>query len=150
MLKVQRADHTRNSVIAVQRILDMTKKRTITYKDVVSNPSKELLSKKEYMQSDEFLKDPHNIKMFDIIDKLMMIRDKIASQIAVSNKANEEELVQGINGFARVKKDLLADNKLNFDNYPSFIDSADAEYAEVKMHQIRDLSRKAKNELNIK
>lgn len=150
MLKVQRADHTRKSVVAVQKILNMTKRRTITLRDVVSNPSKDLLSKKVYMQSDEFWKDPHNVKMFNLAEKLMKMRDKIASQITESNKSNEEKLEQGINGFARIKRALLANNELNFNNFPSFVDSAEAEYAVLKMRQIGDLSKKAKSELNIK
>lgn len=91
MLKVQRADHTRNSVVAVRRILNMTKREVITLKDIVSNPSEELLSKKEYMQTDEFLKDSHNVKMFNLIDKLMYFRDKFLGKNVKENSDFVEE-----------------------------------------------------------
>ena len=45
--------------------------------DIDSSIPDTFVQKKKYMQSEEFLNDPHNKKMFEYIDKLMICRDNI-------------------------------------------------------------------------
>ena len=102
---------------------------------------KEFVEKRLYMQSDEFLKDEHNQKMFDLSDKLMQTRDKITQNIEKYNEKNPKNpLVQAINGFSRIKKYLDSNNKLNFAEYPGLTPD-DTEYRILKMkiyNQSRD------------
>ena len=83
MNSIGRIDHTRAAVVAVQWIKQHTNKEIHTFKDIIPQASKELLDKKTYMQSDEFLKDTHNAEMFDLTNKLGQGKDsEILERIA--------------------------------------------------------------------
>ena len=139
---------TLQSISAVNRIKNLVRKEP--NKNWVDVP-KEFVEKRNYMQSDEFLKDEHNIKMFDFGEKLGELREKIKQEIIDSNQfAKKEELTQGINGFARIKKYLDQNNKMNFSDVQSFHTPYENKYAILKKFKIGNLAREAKNKLGIK
>ena len=110
---------------------------------------KEFVEKRNYMQSDEFLKDEHNVKMFEYGQELGKLREKIAENIAEHNKTSKEELVQGINGFARIKKYLDKNFKMNFSEIQTFHTSTENQYSILRKFKIGNASREAKNQLGI-
>lgn len=120
-----RAIKTADAINAVNSIKMMTKKEV---KDVSLEIPNVFLEKRNYMQSDEFLKDSHNAKMFSIIDDMMIARDNIKNEISEINKTAKEKLVQAINGFKRYKKDIKKDNMLNFEDIPEFNSVNDNDY----------------------
>lgn len=63
--------HTRTSVVATEWIKNQVRREIHSFNNIIIPPSKELLSKKLYMQNDEFLKDKHNVKMFELSDELL-------------------------------------------------------------------------------
>ena len=78
----------------------------------------EFIEKRNYMQSDEFIKDKYNSKMFELIDNMMEYRDEIKKNIYVMNSVLKGKIVQAINGFSRLKDDIDKDFSKNFDNQP--------------------------------
>ncbi len=107
-----------------------TKRVCLTFDDIIPKASEDLKAKRTYMQSDAFLKDEHNVKMFNLYDRLIAARDKIAENIRLNNsKPNAEIQVQGNNGYARIKKYLDINPKMNFSNKPSFQDKENNEYS---------------------
>lgn len=133
---------------AVDRIKKMTKREV---KDFSTDIPKEFLEKRIYMQSDEFLKDEHNVKMFEFGEQLGELREKIGKEINESNKsAGKDELVQGINGFARVKEYLDTNYQMNFSDLRSFHTPNENRYAILKKFKIGNLAREVKNILGLK
>lgn len=94
---------TQEAIQAVNKIKQATKREV---HDVNTNIPKLFAEKRNYMQSDEFLKDSHNVKMFGLIDELMKFRDEISKEIEEKNKIAKDKIVQGINGFSRIKNIL--------------------------------------------
>jgi len=80
------------------------------------------------MQSSSFLKDTHNIIMFNLIKDMMSYRDRIREQINEINKKYGTKFVQAINGFIRDKEDLNNDFALNFDDVPSVNTNTETQY----------------------
>lgn len=119
---------------AVNRIKAATKK--CVYNCAAPAVSAELKLKKQYMQSDEFIKDTHNQEMFSLIDSMMAIRDKIAESIKQINASSpKDELAQGTNGFARIKKYLEQNTKLNSAEYAGMTSYDNAyKLARTKVH----------------
>jgi len=138
-----RVTRTAQSNAAVNKIKKITKREI---HDINLGIPKEFLQKREYMQSDEFLKDPHNQKMFALSDMLMKLRDSIAENIKKFNDANGDELIQGINGYTRIKRYLTKDNSLNFSERENFsaIAPYDSEYGLIKKYFIKNVSKEAK------
>ena len=118
------------AVRAIHNMKVSVKKNVLTFEDIIPNSSKELKSKKDYMQGDAFWKDEHNVKMFGLYDRLLSARDKIAENIRLNNaKPNAEIQVQGCNGYSRIKKYLDKNPKMNFMENPTFRDNANNEYS---------------------
>lgn len=146
---------TNNAKIAVQNIKKQIKQQTITLKDIIQSPSKELLEKRTYMQSDEFLNDSHNVEMFKYGDQLFELRNRIKDKISEFNKNNphekpyDAERVQGINGFTRIKKYLDINKPMNFSEYQSFYTSEDCAYSMLRT-RIKNTARATKNKFGIK
>ena len=93
---------------------------------------KEFLEKRNYMQSDEFLKDSHNSTMLFYIDELMKYRNEIAKEINEMNKTLKNKFVQGINGFARLKDEIEKNYSLNFDNELTINTNANKKYKVIR------------------
>ena len=142
-----RAIHTPESINAVNEIKSLVKNDGL---GLNFNIPKEFIKKRKYMQSDEFLKDEHNAKMLEFGEQLGSLRDKIAQNISEYNKNSKDELVQGINGFARIKKYLDANFKMNFSEMQTFHTKEENQYGILKTFKIGNLARKVKNELGIK
>ena len=106
-----------------------------------------LKEKAVYMQSPEFLNDPHNKKMFELGEQLGQIRDEIADEVRHRNQSGKEEVVQGINGFARIKKYLERNFKMNFWEEQTFHSPAENKYNFLKKYQIGNLARQARAKL---
>ena len=138
-----RAIKTVETKSAVNRIKNMTNHRFDL--GVSLSVPKEFIEKRNYMQSDEFLKDEHNLKMFDYTDAMMSARDKIAAEIKEANKHISEKLVQAINGFKRNVKDIEKNPELHFDETPSYETMADNDYRVLKNILIYSESLNAKN-----
>ena len=51
------------------------------------NVPNQFIEKRNYMQSEAFLKDPHNIKMFELQDQLSNIQEQI---ISTANEAKTQ------------------------------------------------------------
>ena len=81
-------------------------------------------------------------------EKLAVLREKIAKEIVERNKTSKDELVQGINGFSRVKKYLDINPKLNRIEEPSFHTPLEAQYWMLRTFDIGNAVREAKNKLN--
>lgn len=125
-----RAIKTADSDAAVNSI-----KKTITKKfdyGVSLEVPKELIKKREYMMSDEFLKDHHNIRMFSLIDELMEYRDEISKDVAYMNMVLKGKITQSINGLLRLKAHLDANFSLNFDNEPNITSISQIQYKRIK------------------
>lgn len=120
-----RAIKTAQSESAVNRIKMITKKEI---KDFEYNIPKIFLDKKQYMQSDEFIKDAHNAKMLEMGDELYNCRTQIAQEIVELNKHMKEKFVQAINGFTRLKSDIDKNNKLNFEEIPTIDNKIENDY----------------------
>ena len=108
---------TVQSQAAVNKILK-TRSKSFDY-GVSFNVPKEFIEKRNYMQSDEFIKDAHNVMMLNMADDLMEFRNGIKQEISEMNVTLKGKLTQGINGFARMKADLDKNYSLNFDDEPS-------------------------------
>ena len=107
-----------------------TKRVCLTFDDIIPKASEDLKAKRTYMQGDVFLKDEHNVKMFNLYEHLIAARDKIAESVRLNNaKPNAEIQVQGANGYSRIKKYLDKNPKMNFSNTPTFHDKANNEYS---------------------
>ena len=102
--------HTTESLTAVNKIKSAVKKEGL---GLSFKTPQEFIAKRNYMQSDEFLKDEHNAKMLDLGELLGKLRDIIGEEIKERNKIAKDEIVQGINGFSRVKKYLDINPKMN-------------------------------------
>ncbi len=135
---------TVNSISAVNRIKSAVKKDGL---GLSFDIPKEFIEKRTYMQSDEFLKDKDNVKMFGLFDKLMILRDKITEEISERNKTSKEELVQGFNGFSRIKKYLDINPKMNHSETQSFSTSAESQYGILRKYVIGNESRIIKAKL---
>lgn len=103
----------------------------------------EFIAKRTYMQSDEFINDPHNKHMFNIINELMEYRDGIAKEISSINEALRDKLVQAINGYARFEKDLNNDYSLNFNSKETLETPTQIQYRMIKNVLLKKLSEKA-------
>ena len=136
---------TQGAIDAINKIKQLTKREI---HDVNTSVPKLFVEKREYMQSDEFLKDSHNEKMFDFIEKLMELRDKIGLEIEEKNKTANDKIVQGINGFSRIKKYLDTNPKMNFSDMQTFHSPVENEYGIVKKYLIGNESRSMKSKLN--
>ena len=139
--------HTINSLKAVSRVESAVRKEGL---NLSFDIPREFIEKRNYMCSEEFLNDTHNVKMFGLIDKLVELRDKISSGIVERNKTSKDEIVQGINGFSRVKKYLNLNYKMNFSENQTFHTPEENEYWILRQFQIYNLARQAKNKLGIK
>ena len=96
------------------------------------------------MQSASFWNDPHNVKMTALYKELINWRDEIAKNIKTNNaKSNTQTQIQGTNGFARIKKYLDKNPKMNFWSEKSFHDKANNEYRFAKI-RVYNLSREFK------
>ncbi len=138
---------TAQSIAAMNQMKKITKREV---HDIALGIPKEFKQKKAYMQSDAFLQDAHNQKMFALADRLIELRNKISLNIANFNAKSGDELAQGTNGFTRIKKYLQKDKDMNFSNSYATISAIapfDAEYGLVKNYMIRNLSKEAKAEL---
>ena len=125
-----RAVKTAESQLAVNRI---TQKINKNFDFGVSfEIPQEFAEKRKYMQSDEFIKDSHNKRMFDIIDDVMLFRDRIAKEIADINNVIRDKMAQAVNGYARVKDDLDKDYSLNFDDNETLHTPAQIQYRLLK------------------
>lgn len=67
--------HTTESLAAVNRIKSAVRKDGLGFSFDIP---KEFLEKRNYMQSDEFIKDKHNDQMLALGEKLGIQREKIA------------------------------------------------------------------------
>lgn len=105
---------------------------------------KVFIEKRNYMQSDEFLKDAHNEKMFKLADALMTYRDEIADVVQAFNLHFPEKYVQAINGFIRKKSEIDKDFLLNFKDEPVLLDISEEEYRKVRNIQFHLESEKAR------
>jgi len=121
-----KAINTAESSAAVQRVKNFTSKKFNL--GVSLEIPKEFIEKRTYMQSNEFLEDSHNIKMFDIIDEMMELRDSIAQNIENMNAVIKDKFAQGINGFCRIKSELDKDFSLNFSNEQSIPTLEETQY----------------------
>ena len=128
---------TKEAIEAVNRIKNKTKKEI---HDVNINVPALFIEKRNYMQSDEFLNDSHNKKMFDLIDKLMDFRDNIGKEIQEKNKTAKDKIVQAINGFSRIKKYLDQNPEMNFSNSQMFCTPVESNYRIIK-YQIGNESK---------
>ncbi len=135
---------TQEAIQAVNKIKQATKREV---HDVNTNIPKLFTEKRNYMQSDEFLKDSHNVKMFGLIDELMKFRDEISKEIEEKNKIAKDKIVQGINGFSRIKKYLDINPKMNFSNIQTFHSSAENMYGIIQKYHIGNEARRIKNQL---
>ena len=106
----------------------------------------EFIAKRTYMQSDEFINDPHNKHMLSIINKLMEYRDGIAKEIRSINEVLRDKLVQAINGYARFKKDLNNDYSLNFNSKETLETPTQIQYRMIKNVLLKKLAEKAMQE----
>lgn len=111
---------------------------------------KVFIEKRQYMQSDEFINDPHNKKMFELGEELAKTRELIGKNIKTFNGIYGKVLAQGINGFARMKKYLDANYGMNFSDWPTFETPAEKKYYHIKAIEIKSLVRKAKKQLGLK
>ena len=136
---------TQGAIDAINKIKQLTKREV---HDVNTSVPKLFVEKREYMQSDEFLKDSHNENMFYFIDKLMVLRDKIAQEIEEKNKTAKDKIVQGINGFSRIKKYLDMNPEMNFSDTPTFQSPVENEYRMMKKYFLGNESRSMKSKLN--
>ncbi len=139
--------NTAESLTAVKKIKSAVKKEGL---GLSFDIPKEFAEKRKYMQSDEFIKDEHNAKMFDLFEKLGELREKIGEEIAERNKNAKDEIVQGINGFSRIKKYLDINNEMNFSKQQSFHTPLENEYNILRRYKIGNLARIAKNNLGLK
>lgn len=130
---------TADSISAFNRIKSATKREV---HDVSLDIPKVFRDKKQYMQSDEFLNDPHNRKMFALGDSLIESREQIASEIQEYNKNSKSKLAQAINGYARIKSFLQSNVKLNFWKEPTHFNyltrTSENKYyfTKLKMHNV--------------
>ena len=136
---------TIDSNAAVQRIKSAIRKDGLGFSFDIP---KEFIEKRIYMQSDEFLKDADNIKMFGLLEKFIDLRDKIAEEVAEKNKTSKDVIVQGINGFSRIKKYLDANFKMNFSDMQTFHTPAENKYNLLKKYRIGNLAKEIKNSVN--
>ena len=136
MLKVHSVEQkTQSSIKAVKKILETSNKtRKVNYTAYYPKASNDLVSKREYMQSDEFLHDPHNVEMFRISGWLMQARDAVGENV----KASASGLKQAINGFSVIATELKKNPKLNFAKTPSHKTSADMRLynAKIRLHSV--------------
>jgi len=139
--------HTKESLAAVNKIKSAVRKDGLGFSFDVP---KEFLEKRKYMQSDEFIKDEHNAQMLDLGEKLGKLRENIGLSIADRNKTAKDEIVQGINGFSRVKKYLDINSKMNFFNSTTFSTSEEVQYSILRDYKIGNLARQAKNLLGLR
>ena len=121
-----RAIKTAASECAVNNIKNMNSKK-FDYGVSFEIPQ-EFIEKRNYMQSSSFLKDTHNIIMFNLIKDMMSYRDRIREQINEINKKYGTKFVQAINGFIRDKENLNNDFALNFDDVPSVNTNTETQY----------------------
>ena len=144
MLKIGINYKTPAAVRAIHNLKVSTQKRVYQLRDIISQASPDLKAKKEYMQSASFWNDPHNVKMTALYKELINWRDEIAQNIKTNNaKSNTQTQIQGTNGYARIKKFLDKNPKMNLWNKPTFQDKATNEYRFVKL-RIHNLSREFK------
>jgi len=132
---------------AFNTVKKATKREVITFNKIIPPISKELAEKKNYMQTDEFWKDPHNEEMVTLSNKLVEARDNIAAKISENNETGKEPLLaQGFNGFTRIKKYLDISPELNNREFPTFHTKDDLTlvFTRMKMH---NQTREIKNEL---
>ena len=139
--------HTKESLAAVNKIKSAVRKDGLGFSFDVP---KEFLEKRKYMQSDEFIKDEHNAQMLDLGEKLGKLRENIGLSIADRNKTAKDEIVQGINGFSRVKKYLDINSKMNFFKSTTFSTSEEVQYSILRDYKIGNLARQAKNLLGLR
>ena len=129
---------------AMTRMEAFTKRRVLGFKDILP-VDPELKTKKVYMQSPQFLNDPHNVKMFGMFDKLMELKDKIAAEIVERNKSSKDELVQGANGYSRIKKYLDINPKMNYSEERTFYNPTENEYYILRNYKLHNESRAIRN-----
>ena len=142
-----RAISTAESRSAVNNIKSMVKRTGL---GLSFEPSAESKAKKIYMQSDEFLHDPHNEQMFTLFDVLICLRDKITKNIQEMNTSTKDVVVQGINGFARKKSELDANPQLNYAEYQTFFSPTDNLYSKIKNVKIKDTANEIRQQLEQK
>ena len=138
---------TSAAIKAVNKIKSHTKKDGLELQLDIPKVCKE---KREYKQSDEFIKDEHNAQMLKYGEKLIELREKIALNIAERNKTSKDEIVQGINGFSRIKKHLDANKMMNFSKSRTFYNHEEIEYGILREFKIGNLVRQAKMKLGLK
>lgn len=108
---------------------------------------KHITPKRIYMQSEAFWKDKHNATMFELSEKLIKHRDKIAQNVAINNSQSGAMIQeQGINGLARIKKFLDANKNLHFWDTPSIRNRANFDYVIIK-NRIYNLAREFKSKI---
>lgn len=137
---------TPEAVRAIHNLKVSVKNNKWNFEKMITKSSPELRSKRKYMQSSAFLNDEHNLKMFELYDKLITARDKIAKAVDFNNKTQLRMQVQGINGFARIKEFLDKNPKLHFWETPSITDSVNNEYKIARI-QIYNHARNYKSKI---
>ena len=137
------------AVRAVHNLEVSTKRQVIKFTDIISKSTPELVAKKVYMQSDEFWRDEHNLRMASLYDEMIDNRDKIAESIKQNNaNADSFEQVQGINGFARIKSFLRKNSEMNFWNEVSVLNRENYDYKFTQM-KIYNLAREFKSKIGL-
>lgn len=133
MLQITKNQLTTPARNAIKNIKYSVKKEVLDIERHITKSSPELKAKKEYMQSDEFLKDKDNVKMMSLYDDLIKHRDTITKNIDENNlNPKAQKQVQGTNGFARIKNFLDKNKKMNFWSEPSITDRANYDYMHTK------------------
>lgn len=135
-----RAIKTAQTESAVERIKIMTKKEV---KKVNYKIPQIFSEKKQYMQSDAFLKDPHNEKMLELGDEIFECRYQIGEEITKMNKFTNNKFVQAINGFTRLKKEIDKNNMLHFEETPSINNRLENKYRVLRNIELFAESQKA-------
>ena len=146
---IVREIHTKDSLAAVNRIKSAVRKDGLGFSFDIP---KEFLEKRNYMQSDEFIKDSHNAQMLNLGEKLGELREKIGINVRERNKTPyaKDEIVQGINGLSRIKKYLDINPKMNFSKTATFCNSDEIAYSILKDYKIGNLAKQAKKALGLR
>lgn len=136
-----RAVKTAESQLAVNNVIKTISKK-FDYGVSFKTPNI-FIEKRNYMQSDEFINDPHNVQILSIIDGFIKYRENIAKDIQHINEAVRDKFVQAINGYARLKDDIDKDYSLNFNTKETLQTPAQIQYRLLKTILLNRLSEKA-------
>ena len=68
------------AIQACNRIKSATKREVIKFEDIIPQPSKELLEKRDYLQNSEFWNNPQIKQKLDLNERLINAGDKFIKQ----------------------------------------------------------------------